>query len=65
MANKQSNGLKPGQKAPASGQYQLVGPRGGKGKEVTVVKGEPLPPTPQKGGTYNISDRTKNKSGRG
>ena len=38
--------LKPGQKAPASGQYGVVGPRGGKlKKEVTVVKGEPLPPT--------------------
>lgn len=40
-------GLKPGRKASRSGQYQQVGPRGGKGKEVTVVKGEPLPPTPK------------------
>lgn len=38
--------LKPGNKAPASGQYGIVGPRGGQtGKEVTVVKGEPMPPT--------------------
>ena len=37
-------GLKPGQKAPASGQYGVVGPRGGKiDHEVTVVKGEPMP----------------------
>jgi hypothetical protein len=57
--------LKPGQKAPASGQYQQIGPRGGKGKEVTVTKGEPLPPTPNAGTTYRIADRTKNKSGRG
>ena len=36
---------RPGQKAPKSGQYPLVGPQGGKqGVEVTVVKGEPLPP---------------------
>ncbi len=29
--------LKPGQKAPASGQYEIVGPRGGgTGKERTV-----------------------------
>ena len=36
-------GLKPGEKAPASGQYGVVGPRGGKlNKEVTVVKGEPM-----------------------
>lgn len=58
-------GLKPGTKAPHSGQYQQVGPRGGKGKEVTTVKGEPLPPTPSKGATYTLVDRTKNKSGRG
>lgn len=57
--------LKPGQPAPASGQYQQVGPRGGKGKEVTVVRREPLPPTPQKGGTYKLVDPTKNKSGKG
>ena len=28
---KKSSGLKPGQKAPASGQYREVGPRGGGG----------------------------------
>lgn len=57
--------IKPGQKAGKSGQYQQVGPRGGKGKEVTVTKGEPLPPTPKKGTTYKLVDPTKNKSGRG
>ncbi len=57
--------MKPGTKAPASGQYEQIGPRGGRGKEVTVVKGEPLPPTPTPGGGYKIVDRTKNKSGRG
>ena len=57
--------LKPGQTAPASGQYQQIGPRGGKGKEVTVVKGETLPPTPTAGSQYKIVDRTKNKSGQG
>jgi hypothetical protein len=57
--------LKPGQKAPASGQYAVVGPRGGKiNKEVTVVKGEPMPPTEKPGQGYVINDRTKNKSGR-
>ena len=60
-----TSGLKPGQSAPKSGQYQQVGPRGGKGKEVTAVKGEPLPPTPTKGSTYTLVDPTKNKSGRG
>ena len=58
--------LKPGQKAPASGQYQEIGPRGGKtNHEVTVVKGEPMPPTREKGRSYQISDRSKNKSGKG
>lgn len=60
-----SKGLKPGQKAPRSGQYQKIGPRGGKGDEVTVVKGEPLPPAPAKGTTYTLVDPSKNKSGRG
>jgi hypothetical protein len=59
------SGMKPGQKAPWSGQYQQIGPRGGQGKEVTVVRGEPLPPAPKKGTTYQLVDPTKNKSGRG
>jgi len=56
--------LKPGNEAPRSGQYREVGPRGGEGREVTVVKGEPLPPTTQRGSTYRLVDATKNKSGR-
>jgi len=59
-----SSGYKPGEKAPASGQYQEKGPRGGKGREVTAVRGEPLPPTTRSGSTYDIVDRTNNKSGR-
>jgi len=55
--------LRPGQKAPNSGQYQINGPRGGKGAERTVVKGEPLPPTPKRGSTYTLVDPTKNKAG--
>jgi hypothetical protein len=58
--------LKPGEEAPASGQYERIGPRGGHtGHEVTVPKGRPLPPTPGRGEGYQIVDRTKNKSGRG
>ena len=60
-----SKPLKTGMPAPASGQYQQVGPRGGTGKEVTTVRGEPLPPAPSKGTTYRLVDRTNNKSGRG
>ncbi len=57
---------KPGTKAPASGQYEIVGPKGGKtGKERTVVKNEPLPPTEKPGQVYELVDRTKNKSGKG
>ena len=56
--------FKPGEKAPASGQYERIGPRGARsGHEVTVVKNEPLPPTPKSGERYIIVDRTKNKSG--
>lgn len=62
--SKQTKGLTPGTKAPASGQYQQKGPRGGSGKEVTVVKGEPLPPTPTPGMKYDLVDPSKNKSGR-
>ena len=46
-----------------SGQYQQVGPRGGHGREVTVVKTESLPPTTTKGATYKLVDGTRNKSG--
>lgn len=56
-----TSGLKPGQTAPASGQYQIEGPRGGKGPERTVVRGEPLPPTPSPGSSYTLVDRTKTK----
>ena len=57
---------KPGEKAPASGQYEIIGPRGGRtGKERTVVRGEILPPTPSRGQQYRIADRTRNRAGRG
>lgn len=52
---------KPGEKAPHSGQYEIVGPRGGNigGKERTVVRDEPLPPTPKADQKYKLVDRTK------
>ncbi|UOM37043.1 hypothetical protein [Acuticoccus sp. I52.16.1] len=57
--------LRPGQKAPRSGQYEIKGVRGGStGKERTVVKGEPLPPTPQSGQSYKLVDPTKNGAGK-
>lgn len=53
--------LSPGEKANVSGQYEIVGPRGGSagGKERTVTCGEPLPPTPKPGQKYVLRDRTK------
>ncbi|PZR73275.1 MAG: hypothetical protein DI537_46815 [Stutzerimonas stutzeri] len=59
--SKKPRGLRPGQRAPRSGQYQIVGPRGGHGPERTVVRGEPLPPTPSAGSTYTLVDPTKTK----
>jgi hypothetical protein len=51
---------KPGEKADKSGQYPIVGPRGGNtGEERTVTKGEPFPPTPKKGQEYGKPDVTK------
>lgn len=52
---------KPGQTAPISGQYQIVGPRGGNqgGMERTIVKGEPLPPTPKRNQRYILVDQTR------
>lgn len=53
---------KPGQKAPDSGQYAVVGPRGGEtGTEVTVVKGETLPPTQKPEQGFVLVDKTKHK----
>lgn len=59
MASK-NGGFKPGQTVPTSGQWGLVGPRGGNtGQEVTSVKGEPFPPTPKPHMTYKLNDKTK------
>jgi len=48
---------KPGQPAPFSGQYENTKTK----TEVTVTKGEPLPPTPKSGQEYVIADKTKHK----
>jgi hypothetical protein len=58
--------LRPGQDAPVSGQYGRVGPRGGRqpGKEVTAVRGKPLPPTPKPGMGYVLVDATKHENKR-
>jgi hypothetical protein len=57
--------LPPGTTAPASGQYEITGSRGGgTGTERTVTRGEPLPPTPKPGQRYALVDPTKNGAGR-
>lgn len=58
---KRTSGLTPGTKAPRSGQYKMIGPRGGQGPERTVVRREPLPPTPKPGMKYTLVDPTKHK----
>ena len=51
-----TKGLRPGEKAPVSGQYKNTKTR----TEVTSVKGEPLPPGP-KGSKFNLVETSKNK----
>jgi len=52
--------LKPGEITKRSGQYEIIGPRGGKtGEEITSVKGKPLPPTLKAGFSYKLTDPTK------
>ena len=52
--------FRPGEKAPVSGQYGIQG----SGAERTVVRGEPLPPTPRPNQRYVINDPTKNGAGK-
>ena len=60
----QVSGFKPGERAPASGQYQEIEADGSKGREVTTVKGEHFPPTTQKGASYTLVHPSNNKSGK-
>ncbi len=54
-------GLKPGQRAPASGVYEIVGSRGGlTGQQVVTERGKPLPPIPKSAANYTL----RAKSGR-
>ncbi len=53
--------LKQGQRAPASGVYEINGPRGGRaGNESVVARGKPLPPMPKSAQNYTL----RAKSGR-
>ncbi len=56
--------LKPGQKSDISGQYELEGPKGGRlGREATIIKHKPAPPTPGPGMKWALVDKTKHKRG--
>jgi hypothetical protein len=54
--------LTPGTPTPVSGQYGVVGPRGGSrgNTEVTSTRGNPLQP----GERYVLRDRTKHAGGK-
>jgi len=56
--------LKSGMSAPKSGQYAVIGPRGGYVTEVTVPKGHQMPPTPKPNSSFKLVDATKNNSGK-
>jgi len=58
------NKLKSGTEAPKSGQYAEIGPRGGFIKEITISKGETLPPTVKPNSSFKLVDASKNKSGK-
>lgn len=55
--------LRPGDKAPKSGQYEERGPRGGKvsNTEITSTHKNTLPPTSKSGNTWQLVDETKHK----
>jgi len=51
---------KPGEQVPKSGQYEIVGPRGGRtGVERTNVEGKVFGPTRQPGERYILVDPTR------
>lgn len=51
---------KPGEKVTTSGQYEIIGVRGGRtGEEITGVKTKPFPPTKAKGQRFILVDKTK------
>ena len=55
---------KPGEKPSQSGQYAVVGPRGGStGTEVTGVADKPLPPTPKWATSSWTRRSTRSRSG--
>jgi hypothetical protein len=59
-----TSGLRSGNRAPESGQYEVRGPRGGAtGHEVTAIRGKPLPPV-EKRQSFTLTDKTKHSGKR-
>lgn len=57
-----SKTARPGQPCPVSGQYAVVGPRGGRVPgEVTSTYGKPMPPTPRPNQHYVLVDATQHR----
>ncbi len=58
--------LKPGDRAPRSGIYDMIGPRGGiTGEQVVSTHNKPLPPTPKPGQAYRLADPAHHHRPRG
>jgi hypothetical protein len=57
MSRPKTSGLRPGQPAEISGIYRNREER----VEVTVVKGEPLPPTPKSQQHYDLVEPAKHR----
>lgn len=56
--------LRPGTRAPKSGQYEIVGSRGQRlGASRTVAGGDPLPPTPKTGQRYRLVHPSTREAG--
>lgn len=54
--------LKPGQAAPQSGIYDMVGPRGGAtGEQVVSTRNKPLPPTQRPGQGYRLAEPARHE----
>ena len=64
MKTTKKSDFTPGQTAPKSGEWAIIGPRGGRGPERTLTKGATFPPTPVKGSTYQLARAAKNGAGR-
>ncbi|OGC50340.1 hypothetical protein A2716_03990 [candidate division WWE3 bacterium RIFCSPHIGHO2_01_FULL_40_23] len=58
--NQMKRSYKPGEIAQESGQYTLYNRLGHSERvQTTVVRGEPIPPTPKKDMRYVLTDKTK------